>query len=224
MRRQLKDADARRRTDMNTHAPSRARARRLAAVVIGLVLTLAGAGAALATIPDGGTINACYTNGTGALRVIGAQCKGSESPLTWNQTPPQGPKGATGPQGPNGDQGDQGPTGTKGSTGDAGAAGPAGPQGPQGPPSTPEYITVSTDSYDLGWTEDLTIHAFCPPGTKATGGGYVANDNATIQRSQPLLVWSGNGWDTAGWAVEAVGGPYLGTYGNFKAIAVCGNA
>src|SRR5215471_13988932 len=92
-----------RRIDMNTHAPSRARGRRLAAVAFGLVLTLAGGGAALATIPDGGTINACYANGNGAVRVIDApsdQCKASESPLSWNQTPAQGPKGASGPQGP----------------------------------------------------------------------------------------------------------------------------
>src|SRR5436190_19557914 len=96
---------------MNTDARSRVRGRRLAAVAFGLALTLVGGGAALATIPNGGTINACYAKGTGAVRVIdasSAQCKGSESPLSWNQTGQQGPKGAGGPQGPKGGQGDRG--------------------------------------------------------------------------------------------------------------------
>ena len=212
---------------MNTRALRRARGRRLAAVAFGLVLTLAGGGAALATIPDGGTISACYAKGTGALRVIdapSAQCKGFESPLSWNQTPLQGPSGAAGPQGPKGDQGDQGPQGVKGSTGDAGAAGPAGPQGPEGPPGDPGYMKISTASYDVGWTEDLTLDALCPPGMKGTGGGYVANDNVTIETSQPHLTWNDGGWDINGWVVEGVGGPYLGTFRNFKAVAVCVNA
>jgi hypothetical protein len=212
---------------MNTHAPSGARGRRLAAVAVGLVLTLAGGGAALATIPDGGTINACYATKSGAVRVIdasSAQCKSTESPLSWNQTPPQGPMGAAGPQGTKGGPGDQGPQGIKGLTGNAGAAGPAGPRGPEGPPGSPGYIKTSTDSYDLAWGEHLNLVATCPPGKKATGGGWVGNDNVTIVGERPYLVWNVDHIDSIGWAVEGVGGPYLGTFGNFKAIAVCGDA
>ena len=212
---------------MNSHAPSGVRGRRLAAVAFGLVLMLVGGGAALATIPDGGTINACYAKGTGAVRVIdpsSAQCKGSESPLSWNQTPPQGPKGAAGPQGPKGAQGDQGPQGVKGLAGDAGSAGPAGRQGPQGPPGSPGYVKVSTESYDVAWGEHRELIATCPPGKKVTGGGYVSNDNAWIDQSQPYFVWSGGGLDAIGWFVEGHGGPYFGTFGNFKAVAVCGDA
>jgi Collagen triple helix repeat (20 copies) len=212
---------------MRTHARKRARGRRLAAVAFGLVLALVGGGAALATIPDGGTINACYARAGGAVRVIdasSAQCKSSESPLSWNQTPPQGPKGAAGPQGPNGGQGDQGPQGVKGLTGDSGSAGPPGPQGPQGPPGSPGYVKVSTDSYDVAWGEHLPLVASCPPGKKAVGGGWVGNDNVSIDASRPYLVWRNGGLDTVGWMVEGVGGPYFGTFGNFKAIAVCGDA
>jgi hypothetical protein len=212
---------------MNTPAPRQARGRRLAALAFGLVFTLVGGGAALATIPDAGTISSCYAKTAGALRVIdasSAQCKSTESSLSWNQTPPQGPQGAAGPQGPKGGQGDQGPQGVKGSTGDAGPAGPAGPQGPQGPPGNPGYFKVQTDWFEVAWTEDLTIEAQCPSGTKAVGGGYVANDNVSIQLSKPALVWRNGGPDTDGWLVKGVGGPYFGTFGGFKAVAVCGPA
>jgi len=212
---------------MNTHPRSHARRRRLAVLAFGLVLTLAGGGAALATIPDGGTVNACFAKGTGAVRVIdasSAQCKAGESPLSWSQTAPQGPKGTAGPQGPKGGLGDQGPQGVKGSTGDVGPAGPAGPQGPQGSPGNPGYFKVQTDWFEVAWTENRTIEAQCPSGTKAVGGGYVANDNATIEQSKPFLVWRNGGWDVDGWLVEGVGGPYFGTFGGFKAVAVCGPA
>jgi hypothetical protein len=211
---------------MNTHAPNGARGRRLAAVAFGLALALVGGSAALATIPDGGTISACYAKGSGVLRVIdpsSAQCKGSESPLSWNQAGQQGPKGASGPQGPKGDQGDQGGQGIKGLTGGVGSAGPGGPQGPQGPPGSPGYVKVSTDSYDVAWGEHLELVATCPYGKKATGGGWVGNDNVTIDAERPYLVWNVDHIDSIGWAVEGVGGPYLGTYGNFKAVAVCGD-
>jgi collagen triple helix repeat protein len=212
---------------MNTHAPRRARGRRLAALAFGLVLALAGGGAALATIPDGGTINACYAKKGGAVRVIdapSAQCKGSESPLSWSQAAQQGPMGAAGAQGPKGNPGDPGLPGGKGSTGNAGPAGPAGPRGPQGPAGSPGYVKTSTDAYNLAWGEHLNLVATCPPGKKATGGGWVGNDNVTIVGERPYLVWNVDHIDSIGWAVEGVGGPYFGTFGNFKAIAVCGNA
>ena len=83
-----------RRLDVRTHTAS--------ALVVGLVI----AGGAWAAIPDGsGTIQACYSKSTGALRVAerAADCRAGETPLTWSQagpTGPTGPAGAPGPAGP----------------------------------------------------------------------------------------------------------------------------
>jgi hypothetical protein len=65
---------------------------------------------ASAAIPDeDGTIQACYANNNGDLRVVdGAACRTSETALTWSQAGPQGPVGATGPQGSQGIQGEPG--------------------------------------------------------------------------------------------------------------------
>lgn len=68
-----------------------------------------------------------------ALRVIDSAddgCSRNETPLSWNQT---GPQGDTGPQGPTGATGAQGPTGSRGPIGETGPAGPAGPAGSVGP-------------------------------------------------------------------------------------------
>jgi hypothetical protein len=66
-------------------------------VVPTLIVGLAVAAAvALGSIPDGsGTINGCYANNNGALRVIdtsaGAACKTSETALSWQQQGTPGP-------------------------------------------------------------------------------------------------------------------------------------
>lgn len=90
-------------------------------MAVGLTAALALASTvAYAALPDGNTINGCYQEITGELRVVhertGDGCRASERPLAWNQ---QGPKGDAGPQGP---------------PGPAGADGAPGPQGPQGEP------------------------------------------------------------------------------------------
>ncbi len=98
------------------------------------VSTLAVAGIAYATIPDGsGVIHGCYAKASsntvppGSLRVIdtgvGQSCGLNEVALTWNQ---QGVKGATGPQGAQGPAGPQGPAGSQGQQGPAGSTGPSG--------------------------------------------------------------------------------------------------
>ena len=53
---------------------------------------------------QGGTINGCVDNRSGALRVIAptATCRVNETPLKWNITGPQGPQGAQGEPGPRG--------------------------------------------------------------------------------------------------------------------------
>lgn len=78
------------------------------------ILSLAGLGIASAAIPDSsGVIHACYKtpvpgHGTN-LEVIdsenGGTCANGYSPVTWNQTGPQGATGATGATGPAGPAG-----------------------------------------------------------------------------------------------------------------------
>jgi hypothetical protein len=62
---------------------------------------------------DGNTINGCYSSG-GALKVLtpsAPTCPAGYTPISWNQTGPQGPQGPAGPQGPTGPQGPPGPSG-----------------------------------------------------------------------------------------------------------------
>lgn len=70
---------------------------------IAVALVAVAAGVAYAAIPGtDGVISACYAKG-GDLHVIdadtGAQCKSSETALSWNQVGPQGPAGPAGPKG-----------------------------------------------------------------------------------------------------------------------------
>ncbi|TEU19094.1 MAG: hypothetical protein E3J21_04580 [Anaerolineales bacterium] len=105
-----------------------------------LAIVLVG-GATWALADDGNTIYACVTPG-GTIRIVAGEeeCRGQESPESWNRTGPSGPMGPTGPTGAKGDQGDQGlmgptgPTGDKGDQGDQGPMGPTGPTGAKGDP------------------------------------------------------------------------------------------
>jgi hypothetical protein len=70
-------------------------------IVIGLALTLlgAGAGVAYASIPaPDGVIHGCYKTSTGMLIAIdsSASCPSGYTALNWNQTGPQGPAGSPG--------------------------------------------------------------------------------------------------------------------------------
>ena len=75
-----------------------------------------------ATIPDpSGVYHGCLKNGN--LRVIDSateSCKQNETPITWNQT---GPDGIQGPQGPQGIQGPQGAQRAAGAGRNSGATG-----------------------------------------------------------------------------------------------------
>lgn len=101
-------------------------------IAVAAVLVLGVGGFAVAAIPQGdGTINGCYNNATGALRVVDAagSCRGNETAISFAQ---QGKQGDAGPQGPQGLQGETGPTGATGAKGDPGEMGPTGPAGPKG--------------------------------------------------------------------------------------------
>lgn len=80
----------------------------LRSLAAGMVVVIAGVGGtawAVATVASivgsDGVIHGCYTERTGALRVVapGTACDRGEQAIEWNQ---QGPQGATGPQGPAG--------------------------------------------------------------------------------------------------------------------------
>jgi hypothetical protein len=89
---------------------------RLLGVAASVVLALAVAGVAYASIPGpDGAIHGCYAkNGNFSVVDSTQKCASNQTSLTWNQT---------GPAGPQGQQGQQGPAGPAGSTGPQGPAG-----------------------------------------------------------------------------------------------------
>ena len=103
----------------NTTSTGRLAVKRWIVIVVGAGLALVGA--AYATIPSSGVIDACYTK-SGTLRVIDpavSTCGKYETPLAWNVQGPRGEAGPQGPQGPTGETGPQGPQGQSGVTGHA---------------------------------------------------------------------------------------------------------
>jgi hypothetical protein len=114
----------------------------LAITAVAIVAIAGGITYAVAEIGGGGVINGCYKSGSrgddddddrghrkgsGQLRVIDPateRCRRHETPISWNQTGPQGAKG---------DKGDPGPQGPAGPPGPRGSTGRTGPRGPQGP-------------------------------------------------------------------------------------------
>ncbi len=100
--------------------------RRRALRVVAPTVVALGAAAAIAAgaIPSSdGTIQGCYNQDGGNLRVVdnsGTECGEFETPLNWNQQGPAGPKGDTGATGPAGPPGPPGPAGADGSSGGGG--------------------------------------------------------------------------------------------------------
>src|SRR5262245_3740354 len=92
-----------------TLTDKRAARRRLKLAAIGLAALLVGAGAALAAIPGGGTVDACAKQ-NGSVRVIDAsadRCKKNETAMAWAESPAPGPKGEAGARGQQGERGAQ---------------------------------------------------------------------------------------------------------------------
>lgn len=185
------------------------RPRKLVTAALGAAVLMAGAGAALATIPDsGGVIHGCFGRSGGALRVIDdsqTTCSAGESSLNWSQTGPQGPPGAQGPPGP------QGPQGPKGDTGDQGPQGDPGPQGPKGDPGPAGgysgYWTVS-ETWTVGPLGTGGGVVYCPYDYVVLGGGVVTYFGE-VRISAPF---------STGWSVQ-VHNPHL-----FDSIEVTGRA
>jgi hypothetical protein len=142
-------------------------------VIAGIALTAAIAGTALASIPSGGVISACYDKQSGQMRIYDADgglpkaCGAKEQSISWSQVGPAGPAG------PQGLQGEQGPPGEQGEQGPQGEAGPEGQQGPQGPQgeqglSGLEIVTATSDSDS---TSPKSAFAQCPEGKALIAGG-----------------------------------------------------
>ncbi len=121
-----------------------------------------------------GTINGCYSEKDGALRVVapGAACRTKEQPIHWSrqgQKGATGARGATGPAGPRGPKGDSGGAGAVGPAGPAGQAGPqggVGPQGPQGAPGSPlgSLDGIPCDTGSLDQPDGRTVSTVAPDG------------------------------------------------------------
>ena len=108
--------------------------RRKPALVVTLVASIFAGSVILANAVTSGVIYACVNNGSGAIKIVGANdtCANNWTMVSWNQQGPSGSVGPTGATGPAGPTGVDGPTGSTGATGADGALGPTGPMGPTG--------------------------------------------------------------------------------------------
>jgi hypothetical protein len=140
---------------------------------------ICAAGVAVAAIPSGdGTIDGCYTNVAGVLRVIdkskGEKCVSKlETPIKWSQTGPVGPAGLPGAKGADGAKGDTGDPGAKGDPGDKGDTGAPGPTG--------VHIHVVRHRFFVSsFATGLDASAECPPGYVLLKGGHGGSPWLTI--------------------------------------------
>ena len=128
---------------------------------------IAAVAIALAAIPDAsGIIHACYGNKSGALRAVNsaADCKKTETALTWSQ---MGPQGIPGPQGL------------------PGAMGPAGPAGVSG-------YEIINNVGELPPNGTVAVIATCSAGKRVIGGGYVVpaiGDMVGLSRPEGDNAW-----------------------------------
>lgn len=146
-----------------------------------LAVVLAAGGVAYATIPSAnGTIHACYSDTSGALRVVdgdavgGGRCPDRETALTWNQKGPTGPAGADG------------------------ATGLQGPAGPTGPAGGFKGIRTVKAFGKMSKATKKTVTASCASNEVAVGGGHqfigsLTGRNVTISKptgGSPATAWT----------------------------------
>jgi hypothetical protein len=156
------------------------------AVIVGLLIGLAGAAAKLTS---GGDVQACVSKAGGAVRFVNPshRCAKSESSVLINQ------KGKPGPKGKNGKTGK---TGAAGAIGPIGATGPIGPTGPTGPANTE---VVDGPTITLSGSEPSGATAISTAGcddavngvnTEAYGGGVNVVTHPSTQLSDEVMVQS----------------------------------
>ena len=158
----------------------KALSQRTVAAGAGALLLLAAGGTLAYAAADEPLIQGCYTNSTGALRVVAdpTHCKSSETPLSWNkqgiqgmpgQTGPEGVPGPPGPQGLKGDPGVQGDPGPEGLQGVPGDIGPPGPPGATGAPGATGLTGAPGPAGPAG-----------PPGPAGMSGHQIVSANVTV--------------------------------------------
>jgi hypothetical protein len=159
------------------------------AVVVGLLIGLAGAAAKLTS---GGEVQACVSKAGGAVRFINPRhrCAKAESSVLINQ------KGQPGPKGKNGKNGKIGKTGAAGAVGPIGSTGPIGPTGPTGPANTE---VVDGPPITLSGSEPSGATAISTAGcddavngvnTEAYGGGVNVVTHPSTQLSDEVMIQS----------------------------------
>jgi hypothetical protein len=172
---------------------------RIFATAAVVVIAFAAGSAWVAYGSGSATFSACL-GGLGQLRAVttgtAPTCLPGETPVSWNQSGPQGP------QGPQGAAGPQGPTGATGPQGPAGAQGPAGSAGVSG------LEIVRTEGTPSRATFQVQV-ATCPAGKKAISGGGVVHfdtgvsgvaDLVAVHSSVPISLNA----DDDTWDVQAV--------------------
>lgn len=172
------------------------------------VVVLLGAGGVAYAVTDSNTIQGCYNDTNGSLRVLtSGTCRNSETAVSWNKTGPQGEMGPAGPQGergPQGEQGEQGetgpagPQGEQGEQGPQGETGPTGPQGEQGPQGMMSEVGATTSDFLFALAPAGQFGSFevqelwCQDGDEAISGGYsfglqplTVSESKRIEQTQP---------------------------------------
>jgi len=162
-----------------------------AALTLATILTATARIASAAIVGPDGTINACYLQKNGALRVVnaGQPCDKGEIPLQWNQKGPKGDTGSAGPQGvagATGPAGTTGPAGAQGPPGDMGAQGPPGPQGDPGPALT-SLDDVPCDTGSLDKPDGRIVTSV----DVATGGMTLECLSASTNPVLTVRLWNG---------------------------------
>jgi hypothetical protein len=214
--------------------------RRLGLLILTVAAVATAAGIAYAAIPDGsGVIHGCYSNTSGAVRVIdtaaGQKCSSAEKALDWNQA---GQPGPAGPQGAKGDPGAPGTNGTNGTNGKDGvsvttAAEPTGTNCAAGgvqltAASGVSYVcngkagadgTNGTNGTNGSNGQDgvSVTSAVEPAGTNCASGGSkftAANNNVTYACNGAAGTGGGSGWSLSGNAGTTPGTNFLGTTDN----------
>jgi Collagen triple helix repeat (20 copies) len=160
------------------------------------------------------TISACVNPASGEVKIVpaGTKCGHNLKLIQWNKVGPAGPMGPAGPAGPRGPAGPSGPEGPEGPAGPSGPTGPAGPRGASGVANV-QYIAG-------GIVEGTSVaRAFCPAGTKVTGGGGITSGfGVGLQQNYPISDETGviaYGSTAIGWQAAAE------DFGFAQAFVIC---
>ena len=172
-------------------------------------LSLLAAMAVMCAFPGGAlhaaTINGCVNPGSGILRVIdpskGQSCRAPETPISWNETGPQGTQGVPGTNGTNGTNGVSGY----------------------------EIVEKSfIESSSFGNTIGFAINIECPAGKKVLSAGgdanwFVGNTIISFAIVSSTLLFTSSGIGEASLTVtKPTGAPFAANEGvSGRAQAVC---